>query len=206
MMKMKSVFTVLGTVGLISLSGFGQSQASEDYLNFDMVRSTSAENSQCLPYAEAKVMIQPGENAEIMTVKASGLPPETEFDFFVTQLPDFPFGLSWYQGDLETNSKGQAKAVFIGRFNEETFIVAPGIGAAPVVHDYEPFPDALENPATGPIHTYHLGLWFNSPKDALAAGCSDSVTPFNGEHNAGVQVLSTRNFDDQEGPLKALDP
>ena len=52
----------------------------------------------------------------------------------------------------------------------ETFIVAPGSGVAPVVHDQPPFPDAATNPATLPVHTFHLGLWFNSPVDAVAAG------------------------------------
>jgi hypothetical protein len=52
---------------------------------------------------------------------------------------------------------------------------------------------------------YHLGLWFNSPADAFAAGCQASptaMTPFNGEHNAGTQVLSTRNFPNDHGPLR----
>lgn len=42
--------------------------------------------------------------------------------------------------------------------------------------------------------------------DAKRAGaaCPDDVTPFNGEHNAGVQVLSTRNFPNH-GPLARID-
>jgi hypothetical protein len=49
-----------------------------------------------------------------------------------------------------------------------------------------------------------LGLWFNDPADAAAAGCQSTVTPFNGEHNAGVQALSTRNFADAQGPLRQV--
>jgi hypothetical protein len=49
---------------------------------------------------------------------------------------------------------------------------------------------------------YHLGLWFNSPTDAAAAGCSHATTPFNGEHNAGPQALSTQNFPNGFGPLR----
>jgi hypothetical protein len=94
---------------------------------------------------------------------------------------------------------------FIGRFNIETFIVAPGTAPAPFVHD-NAFPDAISNPATGPVHTFHLGLWFNSPDDAVQAGCPGAVTPFNGEHNAGSQVLSTRNAPDDMGPLRSLEP
>jgi hypothetical protein len=52
-------------------------------------------------------------------------------------------------------------------------------------------PDADKNPAFNPIQMYHLGLWFNSPADAVKASCAGTVTPFNGEHNAGIQVLNT---------------
>jgi len=54
------------------------------------------------------------------------------------------------------------------------------------------------------VQMYHLGLWFNSPKDAVAAGCAGATTPFNGEHDAGVQALSTRNFRDLAGPLRQI--
>jgi len=32
------------------------------------------------------------------------------------------------------------------------------------------------------------------------------VTPFNGEHNAGIQVLNTSNFPDDFGPLRQVNP
>src|SRR3954451_14232424 len=110
-----------------------------------------------------------------------------------------------YQGDIETDGHGRGTGVFVGRFNIETFIVAPGTAPAPVVHS-QPIPDAATNPPTGPVHTYHLGLWFNPPDDAAAAGCPSTVTPFNGEHNAGIQVLSTRDRADDQGPLRQLEP
>ena len=93
---------------------------------------------------------------------------------------------------------------FRGRFNVETFIVAPNSAPAPVVHDDAPFPDAASNPATGPIHTYHLGLWFDSPEAASAAGCPTTVTPFNGDHTAGIQAMSTKQFPADQGPLIQL--
>ena len=91
-----------------------------------------------------------------MTVDVEGLPPNTEFDFFVIQIPNAPFGLAWYQGDIETDDLGVGHRRFVGRFNIETFIVAqpPGGQVAPVVHNQPPFPDASMNPATEPIHTY----------------------------------------------------
>ncbi len=139
-----------------------------------------------------------------MDVRVFGLPPNTGFDFLVIQVPKAPFGLAWYQGDIDTDDDGTGHGRFIGRFNIETFIVAPGSASAPVVFDEPPFPDADSNPATPPVQIYHLGLWFNSPDDAAAAGCPNTVTPFNGEHHAGIQVLNTSNFADDFGPLRQL--
>jgi hypothetical protein len=170
-----------------------------------MVRSAKAEAGNCLAYASAHVTVQPVGAVEVMDVRVEGLPADTDFDFFVIQVPNAPFGLSWYQGDVHTNKHGRGHQRFIGRFNEETFIVAPGAAPAPSVHN-NAFPDATINPPTGPVHTFHLGLWFNAPADAVKAGCPGDVTPFNGEHNAGIQVLSTRNSPDAQGPLLNVKP
>jgi hypothetical protein len=81
------------------------------------------------PNAHGRVKIESVGPVEIMKVKVWGLPPNTGFDFFVIQVPNAPFGLSWYQGDIETNKDGVGYGEFIGRFNIETFIVAPGVAA-----------------------------------------------------------------------------
>jgi hypothetical protein len=181
------------------------STTSHDQAHFALVRSTASVNAGCLVNATARVKIKNHGPVEVMTIDASGLPRNTEFDVFVNQLPNAPFGLSWYQGDLESNSDGNAHGVFVGRFSIETFTVAPGTGPAPVVHD-QPIKDADSNPATAPVHQYHIGVWFNSPVDAAAAGCANVVTPFNGDHNAGPQALSTRQFPDLNGPLAQIKP
>jgi hypothetical protein len=173
-----------------------------DEYKFDLVSSAAF-----LPHAHGRVKIESVGPVEIMNVTVWGLPPNTDFDFFVIQVPKAPFGLSWYQGDIETNRFGVGFERFVGRFNIETFIVAPGTAPAPTPHTAQPFPDASSNPLTPPVHTYHLGLWFNSPKDAEKAGGKPNVvTPFNGEHNAGVQVLNTSNFPDLQGPLSYVKP
>jgi hypothetical protein len=151
----------------------------------------------CAPYAWGKVKVTTLGSVEVMDVKIEGLPANTEFDVFVIQVPNLPFGMSWYQGDIQTNKHGRGYARFVGRFNEETFIVAPGSAIAPLTHNA----DAAENPVTKPIHTYHIGIWFNSPADAVKAGCPSFPTPFNGDHTAGIQVLNTSTFADEAGPL-----
>src|SRR5215470_729083 len=176
--------------------------ADHDHISFDMVVSTAARN--CLPDAKAKVNIVSTDTAEDMFIHATGLPPNTDFDFFVIQVPTAPFGLAWYQGDVKTHHNGEAVQHFRGRFNIETFIFAQDAAPAPTVFNDPPFPDAATNPTTNPVQTYHLGLWFNSHQDAQDNGCPATPTPFNGEHNAGIQVLNTSNFDLDKGPLRSL--
>jgi hypothetical protein len=213
---------ILGLVGLLAQAGVSHGRMvgtaaaarrphkphKKPQIRFDMARSAAAQNGGCLSGASADVKVTSLGPVEEMDVNVKGLPPNTEFDFFVLQLPNAPFGLAWYQGDIETDEYGEGHQRFVGRFNIETFIVAqpPGGQPAPVVHDQSPFPDASSNPATEPVHTYHLGLWFGSPEDAVVAGCPGTTTRFNGDHNAGIQALSTRNFPDLEGPLRQLAP
>ena len=227
MKKTRKVYAgvLLGLGGLLALIGMSlggpvQTVAADDSsapgtqpsilpsIQFNMLRSTAAIAGNCLPNAHGEVTVVSLGDTEQMDVDVEGLPPNTEFDFFVIQIPNAPFGLAWYQGDITTGGLGRGHRRFLGRFNIETFIVAqpPGGQVAPFVHRQPPFPDATMNPATEPIHTYHLGLWFGSPQDAFAAGCPNTVTRFNGEHNAGIQVLSTRQFADRNGPLRSLRP
>jgi hypothetical protein len=199
------VVAIVGIGALaLSLVVGSAAQGAGKSTSFTMVRSTAAVNANCVPHAGADVRIVSNGPTETMTVRVHGLPKNTDFDFFVIQVPNAPFGMSWYQGDIETNDKGVGNGTFIGRFSVETFIVAPGTASAPRPHDAR---DASSNPATGPVHTFHLGLWFNTVADAAAAGCepaNSAPTPFNGTHTAGVQVLSTRNFGDADGPLLRL--
>ena len=205
--RLIALFLTLTLVGATA----GSAVAGNKVFTFDLVSAQAL-----LPNAHGQVRIQSFGPVEVMTVKVFGLPPNTDFDFFVIQQPTAPFGLSWYQGDIETNWSGVGFGTFIGRFSIETFIVAPlknpsdpssGAASAPIVHNNPPFPDASTNPPTFPVHTYHLGLWFNSPEDAFRAVKNATVTPFNGEHHAGVQVLNSSNFKPPgNGPLFFLQP
>lgn len=173
---------------------------------FDLVRSEAVEAANCLPQAGGRGRIfRLGTEAERLELSIFGLPPGEEFEVFITQVPDEPFGLSWYLGDIDTNAQGQGEGTFIGRFNKTTAIVSPGAAAAPVVHTTQPFPDRANNNGlvfTNPVHTFHVGLWFDSANDALEVGCDDDTeTPFSGIHRGGIQALSTRNFAAGDGPL-----
>lgn len=188
-------------VALLLTSGTAFAKSPHKRIEFDMTVSAGA--ATCLPHARAEVRVVDDGTAQDLYLSAHGLPPRTGFDFFILQTPKAPFGLSWYQADVETDEDGNAFQHVRGIFSIETFTVAPSAAPAPLVFS-GPFPDASVNPPTAPIQMYHLGLWFNSPADAQNAGCPATVTPFNGEHNAGIQVLNTARFADDAGPLRQL--
>ena len=171
--------------------------APPESLKFDMAVSAAA--AGCLPNAQGQVTVRQAGANQRMQVRVNGLPPHTEFALFVLQTPTGPFGMSWYQGDIVTDENGSGSQQFFGIFSRELFVFAPATRAAPQT---DPF-DAATNPATAPVHTYHLGLWFSDPTDASNAGCPGTVTPFEGNHQAGIQVMNTSNFGTEaaDGPL-----
>jgi hypothetical protein len=176
--------------------------AVDSTTSFEMVRSQkAATDNDCLKGAKAHVDVRttPTDN-QIMDVTLNHAPKNTEFELFVTQLPNSPFGVSWYQADFETNNQGQGEVRARGIFSEELFVFAPGRVKAPQVDKF----DAEKNPAFDPVHTFHLGLWFGSTQEAKDAGCPGSVTAFDGDHEAGIQAFSTRNFPNLKGPLEEI--
>jgi hypothetical protein len=200
---MKSRFFAMMSRMALLVTLAGPAVAQNNFV-FNMVRSTAATTAGCIPNAKGRVTIHPLGPVENLHVEVSGLPPNVDFDFFVIQVPDKPFGMAWYQGDIQTDSAGTGVGDFVGRFSIETFVVAPGATSAPDTFPSGPFPDATINPATNPLQMYHLGLWFNRMSDAASAGCGSTETPFNGTHNAGTQALSTRNFAPLSGPLSKV--
>ncbi len=171
----------------IGLTAAGASPAKEHSFSFKLVPSPGIK--ACLPHAAGKVTITPGDLNDTMTVSVSGMPPHSGFDLFVIQMPNKPFGVSWYQSDVQTGRKGIGSATVRGIFDSETFSVSPG-----------------GKTTFAPTHQLHLGLWFNNPRTPFNIGCegpatSPIVTPFNGEQHAGIQALNTANFPIHKGPL-----
>ena len=168
----------------IGLMGIVPSAAAApgDNIIFNMVRSAGA--AGCLASnASGRVTITDLGPVQNMHVEVVHLPANTDFTLFVITTPNAPFVPAWYQGDLTTNANGRGVVDVTGIFSEETFILNPG----PVA-----------------VQTDHLGMWFADPADAVTAGCPSTVTPFDGDHNAGIQVLNTSNFPDNQGPLLKL--
>lgn len=198
-MKTKYLFATLASAMALTALVPSASAAAGDSTRFQLARSPGAVG--CLPAnARGHVTISDLGPAQNLHIEVFDLPPSTDFTTFVVQVPNKPFGLAWYQGDITTDKFGRGVGDFTGIFSVETFIVAPGVAPAPKI-----FPDnATSNPATAPVELYHLGMWFADPKQAQAAGCGNAVTPFDGDHEAGIQVLNTSNFADDHGPLLNL--
>ena len=175
-------------------------------IQFPMKVSPGA--STCLPNASGAVIDHSFGEFENLEVIVRGLPPNTGFDLFSIEVPNAPFGLAWYIGDIVTDSQGIGVGNFVGRFNIETFVISPGVPSSPPPNVFPSppavVPEATTGVKTNPVQLYHLGLWFNSATDAANAKCPATQTPFNGEHNAGIQVLNTAGFADGRGPLIGL--
>ena len=134
-MHLTSVIKALGATAIASLAFGGSAFAqATNQINFTFAMVAPSGAEPCIPAAKGRVTITHSlELVENMHVEVTGLPKNTDFDLFVIQVPNFPFGLSWYMGDMLTDNNGEAVGDFVGRFNIGTFMVALGSAAAPVV-------------------------------------------------------------------------
>jgi hypothetical protein len=173
---------IAAAVGLTGMVPLANARAGES-VTFNMVKSAGA--ASCLKTtAHGRVTISDLGPVQNMHVEVFSLPPNTVFTLFVINTPIAPFVPAWYQG-VSTNENGNGVIDVTGIFNDETFVLNPGMPAVPVELD-------------------HLGIWFADPTDAANAGCAGTPTPFDGDHNAGIQVLNTSNFAADNGPLRKL--
>ena len=167
---MGAAFLAAAGGAAVGIAGTG-ANAAVTQATFHMVRSNAAVGANCLKGADAKVTIQSQGPVEVMRVSANHLPRNTDFDFFVIQVPNAPFGISWYQGDLESDSAGHANGTFIGRFSIVILAVAPNVCPGPPGIQQLPFPGCRPEPGLQSRADVPPGpVWFNSPKDAAAAG------------------------------------
>jgi hypothetical protein len=171
-------------VAMTAVAGLGTMVPSAvaapgDNTTFSMVRAAGA---TCLSNkARGRVTISDLGAVQNMHVEVSGLTPNNDFTLFITQHSTRPFGLSWYQGEISTDKKGNGVGDFTGIFSPETFILSDTA-----------------------VQMSHVAMWFADPQDAANAGCPAITTRFDGDGVAGILVLSTENFPDDKGPLQRL--
>ena len=147
------------------------------------------------PTPTAEILVQRGEQNDVLILHAEHLRPNLKFDLFTVQNtsllsngtpdPSFAnFGLAWYQTDVQANSEGNAESII------KTILLDQIFGF---------------DQATGliPTHTFHVGFWFNNPQDAVACGFDPTKpTPFNGEQHAGpLAMISVPSSTTKLGPL-----
>jgi len=179
---MKNTLLAVAMTAVASLSGMVPRAvaAPGDKTTFSMVRAAGA---TCLSSkAHGRVTVNDLGPVQNMHVEVFGLTPKNDFTLFVTQHSARPFGLSWYQGEISTDKKGNGVGDFTGIFSPETFTLT----------------------SDGPVQMSHVAMWFADPNDASNAGCAGISTPFDGDGVAGILVLSTENFPDNKGPLQRL--
>jgi hypothetical protein len=174
--------------------------AQQNFVQFDLVPNQKFVG--CLgveggPTPTAKVTVIRGKLNDTLFLQARHLRPNLAFDMFTVQKSPFlatgaadpafvpnDFGMAWYQSDLQADSRGRADVEI------KTILLDQIFG----------FDQDVNLP---PTNTFHVGFWFNNPKDA--AGCHFDVTkptPFNGEHKAGpLAMISLPVGDTNLGPL-----
>ena len=142
---------------------------------------------------EATVTVTRGKLNDTLVLKLKNIKPKLAFDLFTVQHsnllangtvdPAFVnFGLAWYQSDIQVTSGGTANVKIQTILLDQIFGFDPASGLAPT-------------------NTFHVGFWFNDPKDAAACGFV-GTTPFNGTHDAGpLAMISLPDPITNLGPL-----
>jgi hypothetical protein len=142
----------------------------------------------------ATVSVERGELNDTLRLHLRNIKPHLNFDLFTVQHsnkladgspdPAFTgsFGMAWYQTDVHADEDGNANVAIRTILLDQIFGFDQDVGLAPT-------------------NTFHVGFWFNDPNDTARCNIT-TVTPFNGEHHAGVlAMISTPDAATNLGPL-----
>ena len=139
---------VAAAVGLTTAFGAPASAATAgaDSVSFPLQASSPA-IAACLPHASGQVTITPGKLNDTMHITVTGMPANAGFDLFVIQQPTAPFGVAWYQTDVQANALGTGSATVKGVFDVETFSVSLAVPGPPLRrHEEGPAPHCVGRP------------------------------------------------------------
>ncbi len=134
----------------------------------------------CMPRARVKVTVKSTTDRlgfDKFKVRARHLPPNRDFTVFLLETAGAPFGAAEYIGDITTNKNGNADNTF-------RLIVD------------EAFSSTLVTGRRVRVDLNRVGMWFADPADddfCPAAPGVNGVTPFDGDHEAGVQAFNSAN-------------
>ena len=175
-MKRSGLSVALVSLALIVL-GMSSTALGLDKTSFDLLPVKAA----CLPDATGSVTVFSKEETagvDTLHLRASGLPPNTDFAVFLTSADAFatpPFGVTSYIGDFTTNAKGVG-SLKVDTIINEAFVTA--VSGTP--------------PARGRTNLDHLVFWFADPAQVPACFTPFNPTPFDGDGNAGPAAMSSQ--------------
>lgn len=135
---------------------------------------SNAALAACFPHARANVRVKlttDKRGKDTFTIYASGLRPKTAFTVFLLEKATPKFGAAEYIGDFTTNKWGRGHGSF-KLIVEEAFAFNGETGARTDLNS--------------------VGFWFADPKDDDdCLGANSPVTPFDGDAEAGVQMMNS---------------
>src|SRR5690349_9714141 len=113
------LFSIAGAFLLNAAFKPHSSEAANVPSTFKFNLALSPGISSCLPKAQGDAVITRGKLNDSMMVEVHGLAPNTGYDLFVIEIPNKPFGISWYQSDLQTDKNGNGQVTVRGILNVE---------------------------------------------------------------------------------------
>jgi len=144
---------------------------------FDLVPASDAiAGCTSMPNPAATVAVFPKEDVrgvDTLDLHASGLRPNTTFAVFLTEMPVPPFGAVEYIGDFTTNADGRG-SVRVDAIINEAF--------------------AFNNITGVRTDLNHIVFWFADPEDDEDCVPGSAPTQFDGDGEAGVAAMSSKNF------------
>jgi len=146
-------------------------------LRFNLVPASDAiANCESMPNPAATVAVFPREDirgVDTLDLHAEGLRPNTTFAVFLTEMPVPPFGAVQYIGDFTTNAAGRGD-VRVDAIIDEAF--------------------AFNNITGVRTDLNHIVFWFADPDDDEDCVPGSAPTQFDGDGEAGVAAMSSKNF------------
>jgi hypothetical protein len=170
-MRRSGLSVAFASLALIVL-GMSSTALALDKTSFDL----APKNAACLPNATGTVTVFHKEDVhgvDSLQLRASGLPPNTDFAVFLTEADAFatpPFGAVEYIGDFTTNAAG------VGSLKVDAIIMeAFALSAARVRTNLD-----------------HLVFWFADPAQVPACFGNFTPGPFDGDGNSGPAAMSSQ--------------